>query len=226
MRKTDGSPAVQLGSGWAGSFSPDGRWVASTFHAPGGRDIMLIPVKAGEPRPLPRGELGIHRTWFLPDGQRLLAAANLPGEGLRLFVVGLDGVDPRPISPPGIALGFFPISPDGRVVIGQGSDRLFYGFPIEGGEPEFVPGLVAEDRPIRFSTDGKSLYAYRRGELPARVIRLELETGAKETTHELMPGDAAGVVEVVSVALTPDATSYAYSYHRILSDLFLVEGLR
>ncbi|MFI5182563.1 MAG: hypothetical protein ACHQPI_14350 [Thermoanaerobaculia bacterium] len=40
-----------------------------------------------------------------------------------------------------------------------------------------------------------------------------------------MPADPAGVVEIVSVLLTPDATSYAYSYHRILSDLFLVEGL-
>jgi len=36
----------------------------------------------------------------------------------------------------------------------------------------------------------------------------------------------AGVVEIVSVRLTPDAASYAYSYHRILSDLLLVEGLK
>jgi hypothetical protein len=110
--------------------------------------------------------------------------------------------------------------------VGQGPDRLFYGYPLEGGDPEYVPGLVAEDRPIRFSPDGRALYAYRRGELPARVIRLDLETGEKTTSHELMPADPAGVVEVVSVVLTPDVTSYAFSYHRILSDLFLVEGLR
>ncbi len=226
VRNTDGSPAVQLGPGWAGSFSPDGRWVASTTHAAGGREVMILPVKAGEARTLPRSGLAFHRTWFLPDGNRILAAANRSGEGLRLFVLGLEGEEPRAITPPGIALGFFPVSPDGRVVVGQGSDRLFYAFPIEGGEPEFLPGLVAQDRPIRFTPDGKSLYAYRRGELPAHVIRLDLETGAKATTHELMPGDPAGVVEVVSVALTPDASSYVYSYHRILSDLFLVEGLR
>ncbi len=226
MRNTDGSPAVQLGSGWAGSFSPDGRWVASTTHAPGGREIVLLPVKAGEPRALPRSDLAIHRTWWLPDGRRILVAANAPGEGLRLFVQGLDGEPARPITPPGIGLGFFPVSPDGRIVVGQGPDRLFYGYPIEGGDPEFVPGLVAEDRPIRFSPDGRALYAYRRGELPARVIRLDLETGEKKASHDLMPADPAGVVEVVSVALTPDVSSYAYSYHRILSDLFLVEGIR
>jgi Tol biopolymer transport system component len=225
MRRTDGSPAVQLGVGWAGSFSPDGRWVATTGHAPGGRAITLLPVKAGEPQTLPRHDLAIHRTWWLPDGKRLLVAANAPGEGLRLFVQGLDGATPRPITPQGIAIGFFPISPDGRIVVGQGADGHFYGYPLEGGDPEYVPGLVAEDRPIRFSTDGRALYAYRRGELPARVIRLDLATGEKKTSHELMPADPAGVVEVVSVVLTPDVSSYAYSYHRILSDLFLVEGL-
>ena len=226
MRNTDGSPAVQLGSGWAGSFSPDGRWVATTGHAPGGREITLLPVKAGEPRSLPRSDLAIHRTWWLPDGKRILIAANAPGEGLRLFVQSLEGERPRPITPPGIALGFFPVSPDGRIVVGQGPDRLFYGYPLEGGDPEYVPGLVAEDRPLRFSPDGRSLYAYRRGELPARVIRLDLETGVKVTSHELMPADPAGVVEVVSVVLTPDVSSYAFSYHRILSDLFLVQGLK
>jgi WD40 repeat protein len=226
VRHTDGSPAVHLGDGWGGSFSPDGRWVVTTSQAAGGRTISLLPVKAGEPRTLPKHDLGIHRDWWLPDGKRLLVAANAPGEGLRLFVQGLEGEAPRPITPEGIAIGFFPVSPDGRVVVAQGTDGLFYGYPLEGGDPEYIPGLVAEDRPIRFSPDGKSLYVYRRGELPARVFRLDLGTGEKQTSTELMPADPAGVVEIVSVVLTPDATSYAYSYHRILSDLFLVEGLR
>ena len=75
----------------------------------------------------------------------------------------------------GSRIGFFPVSPDARVVVAQGPDGLFYGYPLEGGDPEYIPGLVAEDRPIRFSPDGKSLYAYRRGELPAHVIRLDLD---------------------------------------------------
>ena len=226
VRKTDGSPAVRLGDGWAGSFSPDGRWVSTTSQASGGRTIHLLPTKAGEPRTLPRHNLGIHRDWWLPDGKRILVAANAPGEGLRLFVQDEGGAAPRPITPEGIAIGFFPVSPDARIVVAQGADGLFYGYPLEGGDPEYIPGLVAEDRPIRFSPDGMSLYAYRRGELPARVFRLRLDSGGKETAAELMPADPAGVVEIVSVLLTQDASSYAYSYHRILSDLFLVEGLR
>ena len=226
VRRTDGSPAVHLGEGWAGNFSPDGRWVASQSMPPEGRRITLLPTKAGEPRDLPKDDLRVHRAWWLPDGMRILAAANAPGEGLRLFVQSLEGQPPRPITGEGIGMGFFPVSPDARVAAAQGPDGLFYGFPIEGGDPEFLPGLAAEDRPIRFSPDGKFLYAYRRGELPAHVIRLDLATGEKHASQELMPPDAAGVVEIVSVVLTPDVASYAYSYHRILSDLFLVEGLR
>ncbi|MFI5119200.1 MAG: protein kinase [Thermoanaerobaculia bacterium] len=226
VRRTDGTPAVHLGEGWAGNFSPDGRWVASQSMAPDGRRITLLPTKAGERRELPKDNLRVHRAWWLPDGKRILAAANTPGEGLRLFVQGLETDPPRPITGEGIGMGFFPVSPDARVVAAQGPDGLFYGFPIEGGDPEYFPGLVAEDRPIRFSPDGKALFAYRRGELPAHVIRLDLETGEKHPSQELMPPDAAGVVEIVSVVLTPDVASYAYSYHRILSDLFLVEGLK
>jgi serine/threonine protein kinase/Tol biopolymer transport system component len=226
VRKTDGSPAVHLGDGWGGNFSPDGRWIASQSMSPGGRRTTLLPTKAGEPRVLSKGDERIHRAWFLPDGKRILAAANAPGEGLRLFVHELEDGGPRPITPEGIGMGFFPVSSDGRVVCAQGADGLFYQYPLEGGDPEYVPGLAADDRPIRYSPDGKSLYAYRRGELPARAIRLDLESGEKHPSQVLMPPDAAGVVEIVSVVLTPDVSSYAYSYHRILSDLFLVEGLR
>jgi hypothetical protein len=73
---------------------------------------------------------------------------------------------------------------------------------------------------------GNSLYVFRRGDLPSTVMQLDLSTGRKERVLELMPPDPAGVVEIVSVQMTPDAASYAYSYHRILSDLLLVEGLK
>ena len=61
--------------------------------------------------------------------------------------------------------------------------------------------------------------------LLGRVVLPDLATGRKQPIKELMPPDAAGVVEIIAVHVTPDAASYAYSYHRILSDLFLVEGI-
>ena len=58
------------------------------------------------------------------------------------------------------------------------------------------------------------------------MFKLDLAKGTRETHRELRPRDPSGVVEIVSVVQTPDGSGYAYSQHRILSDLFLVDGLR
>lgn len=45
------------------------------------------------------------------------------------------------------------------------------------------------------------------------------------TRKELMPPDRAGVVWVDPL-VTPDGRGYVDTYHRVLSDLNLVEGLK
>jgi Tol biopolymer transport system component len=226
VRKTDGSPAVKLGEGKALGLSPDGRWVASIEVVPPKR-LYLLPVKAGERRLIDVADLSVQTARWNPDGERLLLAASRPGEGVRLYDLPLSGTAPRPITPEGMAIGFFPISPDGKFVVAQASDQNFYLYSIDGDEePRKIPTLVADDRPMRWTPVGQSLYSFRRGELPGQVFLLDLTTGRKEAVRELMPPDPAGMIEIVSVQLTPDAASYAYSYHRVLSDLLLVDGLR
>jgi hypothetical protein len=41
-----------------------------------------------------------------------------------------------------------------------------------------------------------------------------------------MPSDSAGVSRIGPILLTPNGKSCLYGYHRILSDLYLVEGLK
>src|SRR5262249_359774 len=49
MRKTDGSPAVRLGDGFAFALSPDGHWVSGfTSTDAGARRYVLLPTGAGE----------------------------------------------------------------------------------------------------------------------------------------------------------------------------------
>ncbi len=54
---------------------------------------------------------------------------------------------------------------------------------------------------------------------------MELATGRREVWRELAPPDPAGVTFVQPI-LTRDARAYVYTYHRYLSDLYLVSGLR
>ena len=153
MRNTDGSPAVQLGSGWARQLLA-GRALGRVARCmrPEGREITLLPVKAGEPRSLPQQTTSRSTArggcpTASASSSRRTRRGRASASSSRGSTASRRGRSRRP----GIALGFFPVSPDGRIVVGQGPDRLFYGYPIEGGDPEFIPGLVAEDRPIRFS---------------------------------------------------------------------------
>ena len=41
-----------------------------------------------------------------------------------------------------------------------------------------------------------------------------------------MPSDLAGASTVLHVTITPDGKSYFYDYGQVLSDLYLVDGLR
>jgi hypothetical protein len=41
-----------------------------------------------------------------------------------------------------------------------------------------------------------------------------------------MPSDPAGVGLIGPILMTTDAKTYVYGYHRALSDLYLVEGLK
>jgi hypothetical protein len=62
-------------------------------------------------------------------------------------------------------------------------------------------------------------------EMPCPVHRLDLATGTRKKLLEISPEDLAGMT-VSNFLLTPDARGYAYAYRRVLSELYLYEGLR
>jgi hypothetical protein len=78
---------------------------------------------------------------------------------------------------------------------------------------------------VNWSADGKALYVFRHGEVPARLQRLDLESGRKQPWKAFVPSDGTGVMHVCPIVLTPDLKGYAYTYIRVLSDLFLVTGI-
>jgi hypothetical protein len=58
------------------------------------------------------------------------------------------------------------------------------------------------------------------------VYQLDLTTGKRTLWRSLAPADPAGVSQIGPIVMTPDGRSYIYGYHRTLSDLYLVEGLK
>jgi Tol biopolymer transport system component len=85
---------------------------------------------------------------------------------------------------------------------------------------------LPEDIWITWSADGRAVYVYHDEKISALVYRLDLATGKRELVTTLAPGDSAGVTSVLNVRMTADGKTYAYSFLKEMSDLFLVEGVR
>ena len=225
FRKTDGSPAVLLGEGGAVSLSPDGKWaIAQTQGSPS--QLRLLPTGAGEPKELTKDNVNHSWARWFPDQKRILFSGNEPNKGVRLYVLDVASGKSQPISPEGVNGTTFAISPDSQQVAGIGPDQTGYLYPVNGGEPKPIGGLNPGEQPITWNSDGKSIYVYQPGELPTRVFQLDLASGKRTLWRQLMPSDPAGVENIGPILLTPDAKTCVYGYHRMLADLYLVEGLK
>ena len=226
-RGTDGGPAVRLGKGNAQALSPDGQWALALDLTPP-HHLVLLPTGPGESRHLPRHSItSFQGAVFMPDGKAVLVVGAEPGRAPRSYIQDLAGGPPRPITPEGVFVFGNGISPDGRFVAGStGTESRIY--PLDGGEPRPIPGLRPGELPLRWASDG-TLYVrppFGVGGLPMKIDRLDIATGRRQPWKELAPADLAGVTGVITIILTPDARSYAYTYISRLSNLYLVEGLK
>jgi serine/threonine protein kinase len=227
LRRTDGSPAVRLGDGRGEAISPDGKWVLALVPT-SPPQLSLLPTGAGEPRMLSRDSIDYQRAWWFPDGKRILVAGSEPGHSTRLYVRDLEGGKLQPVTPEKIevSVGEDILSPDGKWIAISEAGQNARLYPVDGGEPRPISGIAEGDVPIQWAADGQSLYVRRWDEMPARVFRLDLETGRRELWKQIMPADHTGVVEIRGILPTPDGRAYAYSYLRVLSELYVVEGLK
>jgi len=229
VRNADGGAATLIGQGNAFTLSPDQKWVLSRQASDNKERLSLLPTGSGNPVEVKtQGLVGFNWGNWFRDGRRLLLDAREPGRAARLYVVPIEGGPPKPISPEGFSLKKFgnSISPDGRFVGAIGPDGQAWLLPTDGSEGKPVAGMEPGEVPLQWSADGRSLYLVRGGEVPGKVWRLDLATARRDFVMELIPADPAGVTSLEAILLTPDARSYAYSYHNNLSDLYLVNGLK
>jgi eukaryotic-like serine/threonine-protein kinase len=225
LRATDGSPPIRLlNEGFADDLSPDGKTVLATIES--GRTLVLVPRGAGDRRRLPKQGFDVYRgAWWFPDGHRILftgGAGGETGEESRSYIQDVNGGLPKPLTPEGTRA--LAISPKGDQIAVVAKGQPISIWPVAGGPPRSVPGTLPDDRPVGWSVDGRSLWLFRRGEVPAHVYQLDIETGRRRLWKTLVPPDAAGVYSISEFRITPTGHAYAYSYVRLLSQLYLVRG--
>jgi hypothetical protein len=119
------------------------------------------------------------------------------------------------------------ISPDGEWVAAIGPEQGISLWPVRGGKASRpVSSSQVGDRPVAWTADGRSLWIFRRGEVPAEVWQLEIDTGRRRLRKTLRPSDPSGVYSIHDFRVTRDGGAYFYSYKRVVSQLYSVQGLR
>jgi serine/threonine protein kinase len=223
LRKTDGGPVTRLGEGYPHGLSPDGKWALATIDTP--PQLVIYPTGPGETRRLPRGDLETYQSagWF-PNGKSILVVGNETGKASRCYVQDVSGGLPRPVTPE--ATTNCSVSPDGLQILYSKTGGTYLVQRAGGGTAQAVPGLTPDDQVIRWNADGQSVYVYRPANVPFRLERLDLASGRRVLVREVAPADRTGVLYGLGAALTDDTKSYAYSYQRMTSQLFVVEGAR
>ena len=223
LRPLDEGAAIRLGEGTALCLSPDGKWILASRSDLG--RLVLLPVKAGAIRQLPPDQLTHVSGAWLSGGTGFIFAGNSAGHAVRIYKQDLNEGKPVAITPEGVG-SYFSLAPDNKFIATAGPDKRLYLYPLSGGDPRLVPGAEADEIPASWSADGRFLYIYRLGDIPARVQRIDVKTGQRTSWKELMPADRAGVELVGPILIGPDGDSYVYSYRRLLSTLYLAESLK
>ena len=222
VRDMQGSPPTALGEGMAGGFSPDGKWaIAIVSNA----QLLLLPTGAGTAKRIERHDIeqyGMEAHW-LPDGQQIIFSGNQPGHGARCFIQNIDGGKPRPVTPEGIV--FCRVSPDGKWIAGRSGGGEGWLYPTDGGEARPIPGLQPGES-FGWTADPRFLYAYRWKQALIKIYRLDILSGQRRFFKEIMPPELSESCDINRVLFSSDGRHYAYSYTRLLSELYMIKGLR
>jgi len=235
LRRMDGSPPVDLGSGSALALSPDGKWALARFYPSHGvlssPQLALVPTGAGSPRPLPNPGIEYFQyaeQGFFPDGKRILFVGNEHGHSPRAYVQDIDTGKVEAVTPEGLN---YPttehlVSPDGNSILVLDKDQKLGLYSLQSHTSRPVPGFQPDDDVVNWTPDGRSIYLYHPLEIPTRIYRLDLATGKRDVFRDLPTPDLAGIELDGQVALTPDGRSWALSYGRTMSELYVADGLR
>ena len=226
LRRTDGSPAARLGSGWAVSLSPDGKWALA--EALDG-SLTLLPTGAGQPVEIPKGDFvatqPVANSWWSANGGIFAFVGVKPGGDLKVYLQSPRGNALRAVTP-ALADRQFAITAGGdrTAAIPAAADKIHL-FEATGKDLGELRGAEKGELPVRFAGGGRLLVA-RRGQWPLAVYLVDVTTGKRSLWKQLAPSDRTGLAPDFSLVVTPDLKYYAYSYMPSISQLYVVSGLK
>jgi hypothetical protein len=130
----------------------------------------------------------------------------------------------RPLTPPGVVVWRDTVSPDGSRLLASCADGpLTCVYPLDGSPPAVLQ-VPWRRGAIAGWADERTAYLRDFG-LPVSVARLDVVTGRLEPWRWIGPTELSGIMRVNALSIAADG-AYAYSFSRVLSDLYVVSGLK
>jgi Tol biopolymer transport system component len=224
LRDTDGSPPVRIGEGAGEAISPDGKWVITQPAKQGA--LSLVPTGAGEARQLTHDNISYHSVQYLPDGKQVIATGIESGRGVRDYLIDVSNGNSKPITPEGLYGSH--LSPDGRNVAVIGPDGKWGVWPLDGSGLRPIPELAGKYYVTGWTPDGASLYVFSslQRETTAKAYKVNVTTGKMEYWKTFGEGIPAGVTSVGGPRFSVDGSAYAYVYVQVLSEAYVIKGLK
>jgi eukaryotic-like serine/threonine-protein kinase len=223
LRDTDGSPPVRIGEGVGLAISRDGKWIV-TKPSKGG-PLSLVPTGAGETRQLTHDNVNYTDVRYLFDDKQLLAVGIESGKGQRDYLIDVDTGNSRPLTPEGMAGDT--LSPDSRSAVVTGPDGKWGIWPLDGGGFHAIPGLDSKYIVAGWTPDGSSLYV-NESQIRSRsemIYRVNIVTGKMEPWKTLADSLPTGA-QFDYAFFSADGNDYVYLYSQILSQAYVVKGLK
>jgi len=223
LRDTGGSDAIRLGEGRALALSPDGKVALALRGTP--PKLVLLPTGPGDEQVLPSSGLVeyLSAAWF-PDGKRILFVGSGPDLQPRAYIQDIDGGAARAIDDEAVRSAL--ISPSGKLLAVVSGDGEYQLRPVDG-EPQEIHGALPGDQIIQWSSDGRYIFMQGPDDKAIEFFRVNLSTGNREPWKSIGAADPVGMIgfQPNSVHMTPDGKSFVYTYWKVLTELYLVDGL-
>lgn len=223
VRKTDGSAAIRIGTGFRASLSDDGRWVVCVRHQSGTNRLTILPVGTGTEQIVETRGIQVDSAHMMPDGARLLVSGSEGTKPARTWLVPLNGGPQNTLTPEGTVADR--LRPDGKAALGVQAGKLAL-WPLDGGPPRQVGELKPGEVVVRWRGDGQSvlLSQSRFWQQSMEVVRLDLASGQRTLVLQRKP-PSEGAVFWGQPFVSADGTHFAMSYRTDSSDLYLAKGI-
>ncbi len=216
-----GGPATHLGEGEPIQFSSDGKWVLAMMLSAPPR-IVLYGTESESSKTVDVAGLGVSVCALFPDNRRILLVVPSAAR-IDYYVQDIASGSRTRLPLPYQGGGNPLISPDGLKVMFVGRAIKSSIYTIAG---EHVGDVEAPNYAVGWSADSKGVFVDSPDEVPLKVKRFDLATGAITPWREIAIPDLAGASNAPELVMSASGDAYAYSVFKMMTDLFIVDGLR